>query len=160
MGPHLAIVWIVLASGLPRGADVSWTAGGPLWTSLSPAGKVVDAGPVAAWASPPPAARLASPAPAPPPLPAPHELPEVLGDPAGPVLPPATPVSQLIITSPTPMPLPSRPEPVSPPIAVQATHARTRPIRPAGDRYSPGKAFVPVRAADDGPAARLAPPTR
>ena len=161
MGPHFAIFWIMLASGGPRPADVSWTAGVPLWTSLSPAGKVVDAGPFAQWASPPPAARslpeMPPPAPEPLPLPQPRELPETVDPTIGPLLPPGVPAAQLIITSPTVPPIPPKPEPISPPIAVQATQRR---IHPAGDCYTPGKAFVPGVKKIDEPAARLVLPSR
>ena len=73
------MICLALAGDRPKAADVSWTAGVPLWTSLSPTGKVIDAGPIANWASPPPAARLGT---RPEPLAAgpggPRELPETL----------------------------------------------------------------------------------
>ena len=83
MGPHFAIFCILLALDGHRTADVSWNAGVPLWTALSPTGKVVDAGPFSDWTGPPVAARLGSivepSRSAPEPLPRPRELPEALG---------------------------------------------------------------------------------
>src|SRR5262245_60096959 len=89
VGPPWVILWAVLTVGLPRGADVTWTAGVPLWTSLSPAGNVMDAGPLAGWVSPPMAARLGTPQFAS----EPRDLSEVRADPTGQALPPAPPVS-------------------------------------------------------------------
>ena len=87
-GPPVGLVAVFLCLALagdrPRPADVSWAAGVPLWTSLSPAGKVIDAGPMATWASPPPAARL-GPKPEPVALDGgavPRTLPDALADPS------------------------------------------------------------------------------
>src|SRR3954468_15189370 len=85
VGPLTVFVWVALAGPKPPPGDVSWTASVPLWTSLSPAGKVVAAGP-ASWASPPPAARLGPP---PPPTPLPPG--ERRGPPPGP--PPGAPAA-------------------------------------------------------------------
>ena len=60
MGPHFAIFCIALAAGPHRPVEVSWTAGVPPWTALSPTGKVIDAGPFTEWTGPPVAARLGS----------------------------------------------------------------------------------------------------
>jgi hypothetical protein len=152
--------------------DVSWTAGVPLWTALSPAGQVIDAGAFADWSSSS-AARLGSlpllSRPAPEPLPRPHELPGGLEVVAGPTLPPQTsatepnlstvtptsvPSPQLKISSPTPPGLTLRPEPQSPPIATQATN--WRPPTFAMDRQSSAAPVMPV--ADAIPAARLVMP--
>ena len=160
MGPHFAIFWVMLAAGLPRSADVSWSAGVPLWKSLSPAGQVIDAGHFGDWGSPPPAARLGTrPLQAPADeLPPPRELPDAVGEAAGPLLPPGVPLPQLLISPPTNTPLPPRPEINVPPVAAQATDPRR--IRTAGEGYTPGKSFVPRGSRPDEPAARLVPPLR
>jgi hypothetical protein len=154
VGPLAVFVWVALAGPKPPPADVCWTASVPLWTSLSPAGKVVAAGP-ARWASPPPAARLGTP-----PMPQPRELPETLSA-ASAILPPGSPAPQLVISSPTVPALPPRPEGVSPPLVAQAT--QRRPIRPAGDDYAHARPFVPApvrKPSPEPPAARLTLPIR
>lgn len=160
MGPLSVIVWIALTAGRPQPADVTWTATVPLWTSLSPGGKVIDAGPGPNWAGPPPAARLGS-LPAMPPevesAPKPRELPALRSEPVGAVLPPGTPAPQLSMTSPNLVAVAAVPEPVSPPLVAQAT--QRRPIHSAGDLSSFGTLAAPAGRPNDAlPAARLAAP--
>jgi hypothetical protein len=160
VGPQFAIFCILLALDGHHPVEVSWNAGVPLWTALSPAGKVVDAGPFADWAGPPVAARigaLVEPArAAPEPLPRPRELPEALDLVVGPMLPPGVPLTQLTITPPTQPGLTPRPESASPPIAVQATQRRV--IRTASESKPavPGQIATP----DAVPSARLVLPKR
>jgi len=130
----IVLVAVELAGLRPKPADLSWSASVPLWTSLSPNGKVVGAGPAATWASPAPAARLGPIIGSEPAtggaLPPPRELPDVVTDSVETILPPGVPISQLITTTPSAAPVPPRPEfPGPPPLAVQAT--RRSPGRPS-----------------------------
>jgi hypothetical protein len=89
------LVSMALAGPRPHPADVSWAATVPLWTNLSPAGKVIGAGPAAVWNSPPPAARLGCPQVVPPP--GPTELPVTVTEQplvVPQLLPPGTAVSR------------------------------------------------------------------
>lgn len=161
MGLLSVIVWIALAAGRPQPAEVNWTSSVPLWTSLSAGGRVIDAGPGPKWASPPPAARLgalpaikAEPELAPPP----RELPPPVVEPAGPMLPAGLPAPQLIISPPNLVPIPERPEPVSPPIVAQAT--QRRPEKRVQSAPPDGLVVPAGQAIDRGPAARLGIPAR
>lgn len=77
-----------LAVGTAGADEIKWAASVPLWKNLSPAGKVVDAGPGPFWSNPQsaiePAARIGPVLPevrsAPEGTPRPRELPEELTD--------------------------------------------------------------------------------
>jgi hypothetical protein len=158
VGPLTAIVWIALTAGRPQAAAVNWTATVPLWTSLSPTGKVIGASAGPNWSSPPPAARLGALPPMPPEVdaaPGPRELPALE---SGPILPRGTPSARLPVSPPNPVPRRLVPEPVSLPLAFQATQPRPRrqPIPPGVERF-----IIPTGGmADRMPAARLGAPSR
>jgi hypothetical protein len=127
----ITLVWMALVAR-PHPAEASWSASVPLWMSLSPAGKIVDAGPGPPWMSTPPAARLGAPQESLPTnsteLPPPRELPDVVSESKGPTLPPPRTVSTFA-TEPSQARLNLSPVPPGgpPPLAVQATQ-RT-PVR-------------------------------
>ena len=165
VGPLTVILGVALTAGRPHPAEVAWTPSVPLWTSLSPSGKIINAGPGPTWGSPPPAARLGPLPQLPEPVaaapPRPRELPHLFADTANPMLPPGTPASRLVMTTPSVPLIPAHPDVVSPPLAAQA--AQPRPIRSVSNASPAGSRFIPVRAVEAGsatPAARLAAPAR
>lgn len=110
-----AVLGVGLAVGAARADDVSWTTGVPLWKGLSPAGKVVEAGPAPGWSCPgsllEPAARLgpiqpASVRPAPVGTPRPLPLPAGLTADPGPTI---LPFPRVVGVLPTAATIPAKP---------------------------------------------------
>ena len=162
VGPLTVILWLALTGGRPQPANVHWAASVPLWTSVSPGGKVIDAGPAPAWASPPPAARLGALPPIPRETPnaesGPRELPKLLVRQTDEILPPGP---RLVTTSAAETPFAAGTGLIRHAVCVDQT--QPCPSRQANTGSPPGPSMFAVDVEESGPIrppARLGAPSR